>query len=89
LAFSRKHGNFHKFYTYTSDGGDKLLTGSRAVPTLTPGGTSTGMATVTISATTLPGTYFVLACADDLKKVVESKENNNCRASATQVTVQP
>jgi len=67
--------------------GDKRLTGSRAVPGLAPGEASTGTVTVTIPSTTLPGTYFLLACADDKKVVAESNEKNNCLASATQVTV--
>jgi subtilase family serine protease len=34
-----------------------------------------------------PGTYFVLACADDLSLVSESSEANNCRASSTTVQI--
>ena len=68
---------------------DTLLTGSRAVPGLEPGADSTGTVAVTLPAATPAGTYFLLACADDLKKVKESKEKNNCRASASQVTVGP
>jgi uncharacterized repeat protein (TIGR01451 family) len=69
--------------------GDKLLTGSRAMPMLTPGAESTGTTSVTIGATIPPGTYFLLACADDLKKVTESQEGNNCRAAVTQIIAQP
>jgi subtilase family serine protease len=32
-------------------------------------------------------TYYVLACEDDLKKVSESNEGNNCRASTSRVVV--
>jgi hypothetical protein len=44
---------------------------------------------VTIPSTTLPGTYILLACADDSKVVVESNDTNNCRASSTAVGVTP
>ena len=33
------------------------------------------------------GSYFVIACADDARQVVESDENNNCRPSTGQVQV--
>jgi hypothetical protein len=68
---------------------DPLLTGTRSVPALGVGASSTGSVTVTIPAATAPGTYFLLACADDLKKAFESNEKNNCKASATRVTVSP
>jgi len=67
--------------------GDKALTGARVVPPLAAGASSTGSKTVTVKLTTNPGTYFVLACADGAKKVAESNEGNNCKASTTQVTV--
>ena len=71
------------------DAADRLLGGSRVVPSLAPGATSSGHATVTIPSTTSPGTYFVLACADDVKKVIETNEGNNCVASAQPVQVLP
>ncbi len=69
--------------------GDRLLTGTSAVPGLGVGANSTSTITVTIPASTAPGTYYLLACADDLKKAPESNEKNNCKASATAVTVSP
>jgi len=33
------------------------------------------------------GTYYLFACADDKKTAVESNETNNCRSSATTVTI--
>ena len=68
---------------------DVLLTGTRAVPALSAGVSSTGATSVTIPGPTAVGTYFVLACADDLGAVTESNEGNNCVASAgtVQVTV--
>ena len=66
---------------------DRLLTGSRSAPTLAPGAASTQTVTVTIPSATPPGTYVLLACADDAKVVAESDEGNNCLASAGAVTV--
>ncbi len=67
--------------------GDVLLMGGRAVPALAPHTQSSGMANVTVPTTTASGTYFLLACADDLHQVTESNERNNCRASATTVQI--
>jgi subtilase family serine protease len=44
---------------------------------------------VTIPSTTAPGTYVLIACADDTGAVAEANETNNCRASATAVIVAP
>ncbi|MBI3994818.1 MAG: S8 family serine peptidase [Nitrospirae bacterium] len=66
---------------------DKLLTGSRAIPGLAVGATSTGTATVTVPSTTALGTYYLLACTDDTLVVSESSETNNCIASATTVRI--
>ena len=44
---------------------------------------------MTIPASTPVDTYLLLACADDLNTVVETTETNNCKASATGVTVTP
>src|SRR5437867_2555895 len=66
---------------------DILLNGSRAVPGLASGATSTGTVTVTVPANVQSGTFFLLACSDDLSVVSESNEGNNCTASASQVTV--
>jgi subtilase family serine protease len=69
--------------------GDTLLTGNRPVPGLAAGASSSGTITVTIPSGTPLNTYFLLACADDLSTVVETTETNNCKASATGVTVTP
>ena len=70
-------------------GGDKLLTGTRSVGTLAAGAPSQGTVTVTIPTTTVAGSYFLLACADDTKVVIETNETNNCKASAGKVNVGP
>jgi subtilase family serine protease len=67
--------------------GDVLLTGTRSVPILAPSIESTGNRALTIPAATPLATYHVLACADDLKKVSEANEGNNCRASTSRVVV--
>jgi subtilase family serine protease len=71
--------------------GDRLLMGSRAVPAIGPGSSfpAPGEVTVTIPLNIAEGTYFVLACADDLRRVTEVSETNNCLASATTVVVMP
>jgi len=72
-----------------AQGNDKLLTGTRPVGTLAAGAPSSGTVTVTIPGTTAAGSYFLLACADDTKAVIETNETNNCKASAGKVTVGP
>src|SRR5580765_855035 len=69
--------------------GDTLLIGARTVPILAPSASSSASVAVTIPSTTVPGTYFLLACADDTKVVAESNDANNCRASGTAVVVAP
>jgi subtilase family serine protease len=69
--------------------GDRRLTGTRAVPALTAGGSSPGTTTITVPANMVLGTYYLLACADDTTTMTESDETNNCLASATTVTVVP
>jgi hypothetical protein len=73
----------------TSKGtGDILLTGSRSVLALAPGESSTGTVDVlTIPSSAAAGTYYVLACADDLKEVSEGNETNNCIASSSTMQV--
>ncbi len=66
---------------------DVALSGSRAVATLSARGSSTGTMTVSAAAATPLGTYFVLACADDQRKVSETDDTNNCGASTAAVTL--
>jgi hypothetical protein len=69
------------------DGADRLLTGGRVVPALGPGATSAATAMLVIPSATPAATYFVLACADDLRRLIETDETNNCAASARAVQV--
>jgi uncharacterized repeat protein (TIGR03803 family) len=69
------------------NGGDFLLTGKRAIPELAPGATSTGNASVTLPLSVPDGTYYVVGCADDLAKLKEASEANNCAVSSATVLV--
>ena len=69
------------------DGGDVLLTGKRSIQGLAGGGVNQGSATVTIPNPVAAGAYHVLACADDLAKVKESDEANNCAATAATLLI--
>src|SRR5262245_12693370 len=54
--------------------------GSRSVPALGPGASSTGSVTITIPAGTPSGTYYLLARADAGDAITESVEANNVKA---------
>jgi subtilase family serine protease len=71
----------------TRDPGDVLLSGARAIPPLAPNAFSTVTVNTTIPAGTPAGTYFLLACADDLTAVLETNETNNCRAATRTVAL--
>jgi subtilase family serine protease len=62
----------------TLDAADTRLSTGRTVPPLEPGATSSGTTTVTLPQLT-PGTWYVLARADDGQAVDESLENNNTK----------
>src|SRR5499427_1225131 len=68
-----------RFYLSTNtvlDASDVPL-GSRAVPALAAGATSSGSTVVTIPTGTSIGTYYILAVADADNVVAETQENNN------------
>lgn len=64
-----------------------LLSGSRSLPVLAVGAASTGTAAVTVSAFFPPGSYYLLACADHSRYVMESNESNNCVSSGSMLLV--
>jgi hypothetical protein len=68
---------------------DRLMTTSRSVPALAAGAVHSGTVLVTVPSGTPPNSYFVLVCADGHNAVEEASEDNNCRASGTQVTISP
>ena len=66
---------------------DVLLAGTRSVTALAAGATSTGSKTVRVPSSTPVGTYRLLACSDDTRRVSEGNERDNCRASTFAVRV--
>ncbi|MDQ7787263.1 MAG: CARDB domain-containing protein, partial [Thermodesulfovibrionales bacterium] len=60
----------------TLDAGDAML-GSRAIPALAAGASSTGTTSVTIPAGTAPGTFSIIAKADAPDAIPETNEANN------------
>jgi subtilase family serine protease len=80
---------FYLSTTPTPDGTVQRLSGNRTVPELAPGTTATANRTLTVPTTTPPGTYHLLACADDLNAITELDETNNCRTATTRMTITP
>ena len=70
----------------TLDSSDVLLA-SRTVSSLAAGATNTAVTTVTIPPATAPGTYQVIAVADEANQQVELDETNNTLASTGTVTI--
>ena len=68
------------------DTGDVEL-GTRNVPTLAAGATSSGQTALVIPANTAPGTYWIIAVSDSTGTVVETFETNNNRIAFTRVTI--
>ncbi|MGB8259844.1 MAG: CARDB domain-containing protein [Terracidiphilus sp.] len=64
-----------------------LLGGSRQVPGLNAGASSSGTATVSVPGGISPGVYYLLACADDTQSVPEASATPNCKASSSTTTV--
>jgi len=66
------------------DAGDTFL-GSRPVPALAGGASSSGTTSVTIPAGTAVGTYYIIARADADAAVTETSETNNITFAAIQL----
>ncbi len=75
---------FYLSVDVTLDASDALL-GSRAVPALAAGATSSASTTLAIPPATATGTYYVLARADDGNAVPETLEANNVAYRAVRV----
>ncbi|HEX9377108.1 MAG TPA: CARDB domain-containing protein [Actinomycetota bacterium] len=60
-----------------------------AVARLAPGATAHATTALAVPETAPLRALYVLACADDLGQVAEGAEGNNCRASRTQMVVDP
>lgn len=77
-----------RFYLSTNsvwDASDTLLQGSHAVPALGPGASDSASTTVTIPATTVPGTYYLIAKTDADNAIAETQESNNTLARSIQI----
>ncbi len=66
---------------------DTRLLGTLAVKALKPRRRATARGRVTAPGALVAGRYRLLACADDLRRVREAAESNNCRAGSGVVTV--
>ena len=77
-----------KFYLSTNttlDAGDPLI-GTRQVIALGAGLSNSGSVSLTIPASTAPGTYTIIAKADGDDTIVESSEVNNTRTKTITIT---
>jgi subtilase family serine protease len=72
--------SFYLSVNNTLSPGDVLL-GSRSVGILAPNGTSAASTTLPIPTATAPGSYYILAIADDGNAVAESNETNNTKSA--------
>jgi subtilase family serine protease len=80
--------NFHLSVDSTYGGGDDIVfTTTRPGGTLAPGASSNVTTTLTVPATTPPGTYYVCAMADWDNRLPETDETNNTLCSASPITV--
>lgn len=71
-------------------GRSAVLVGTRAVGALKPRKrTRPATATIRVPATLAGGTFAVRVCADDLRKVRERNERNNCRIAGTLLVTRP
>ncbi len=76
-----------RFYLSTNlsiDATDPIL-GSRSVPPLASGASSTGSTSLTVPNGTATGTYFLLAKADADNAAAETNEQNNTRFASLQI----
>jgi subtilase family serine protease len=69
---------------YVLDAADIRLGATRAVPPLGPNESNTGTTSVTLPSLT-PGSWILIASADDGDAVVETQETNNARFAIVQV----
>ena len=69
------------------DGADLRLTGRRLVRALRPSASAGGSRRLRLPVTAPLGSYRLIACADDLDRIRERRDGNNCRASNRRVRV--
>ena len=79
-----------RYYLVATDGSGKLdLKGKPILPAIDPGNSFTEKDTVRVRLETVPGTYYLQACADSKKVLAERNENNNCVTSVKAIRVTP
>ena len=81
-----------RYYLVATDGSGKIdLKGKPILPAIDPGNSFTEKDTVGVRIETVPGNYYLQACADSKKVLAEKNENNNCITSvkAIRVTERP
>ncbi len=79
-----------RFYLSTNSSksaGDIRLKGTRTVAALNRGKSSNATTRLEVPSNCKPGSYYVIAAADDLQKVRESSEKNNTRKTAAKFKV--
>ncbi len=69
------------------DRGSSISRASRSSPAINPGNSFTEKDTVTVRLVTVPGSYYLQACADSGKVLAEKNENNNCITSVKSILV--
>jgi len=74
------------FYLSADGTSMDVLLGSRLVPSLSAGSSSSGTINVTIPAETVAGSYYILVVADSANIIMESNESNNTMNKA--ITIQ-
>ena len=67
----------------------KNLKGVQIVDPIAVGATNATAVTVEVYGDTVPGSYFLQACADGDKQLHESNESDNCLTSPSPITVSP
>jgi CARDB/PKD domain len=75
------------FSTDRVAGGPDVPLGQRSVGRLKARKSSGGSSSATLPGSLLPGSYFVVACADGPKAIKEKSEGNNCASAPVSVTV--
>jgi subtilisin family serine protease/subtilase family serine protease len=80
--------NYYLSLNATLDGGDVLI-GTRQVLSLAPNASNAGAASLTIPASTAPGTYTIIAKADGNEAIVEAAETNNTRTKTITISAAP
>jgi subtilase family serine protease len=77
-----------RYYLVATDGSGKIdLKGKPILPAINPGNSFTEKDTVGVRLETVPGTYYLQACADSKKVLAEKNENNNCITSVESILV--